>query len=209
MIKSSLVVETLVVGQMDTNCYLLIDFSSKEALIIDPGDDTQYISDHILTRQVKTKAILATHGHFDHTLAALGLQLAFKIPFLINQADSFLLNRQDETATYFLKLRHVDPPPVVDGFLKEGQIITLGAHKLKVIHTPGHTPGSVCLYLSGDETLFAGDLLFADKAVGRTDFAYGSSNDLRQSLAKIFKLPGNTKIYPGHGRPTTINQEKF
>ena len=186
----------LVVGQLKTNCYLVWEEKNHQALIIDPGDDADFIIRKIQDFQLAPQAIIATHGHFDHVLAIPELKLAFQIPFFIHEADLFLLSRASQTARYFTGVK-ADPALASDHFLEDGQIIKLGPEKLKVMTTPGHTPGSVCLYTPG--TLFTGDLIFAD-GVGRTDFHYASSKQLQQSLAKIQSLPGNTRLFPGHGR---------
>lgn len=167
--------ETLVVGAMATNCYIAGD------MIIDPGDDAEYIMSH-LTK--KPKMIIATHGHFDHILSAYALQLAYNIPFYIHEDDIFLLSHMESSAKHFLGLKHVDPPP------KPSKI-----KGLSFIHTPGHTPGSICII--DDGALFTGDTLFADGAVGRTDFSYSDPVALQESITRIRGFSGH-KIYAGH-----------
>lgn len=196
-------VQRLVVGQLQTNCYLIWDQATKKAIIIDPGDDADFIIRKIQDFRLKPVLIIATHGHFDHVLAVTELKLAFQIPFLIHQADLFLLKRTRETACYFTSAE-ADPSLPPDKFIREGDLIKFDKEKLKVIETPGHTPGSICLYQKG--ILFSGDTIFA-QGVGRTDFAYSSSKELKKSLQKLFKLPAKTKVYPGHGTETTV--EKF
>lgn len=196
---------TLQVGQLQTNCYLVIDKKSNKALIIDPGDDADYIERIIADRNCKPVKIIATHGHFDHILAVTELKLAYKIPFLIHKKDEFLVGRMQDSAIHFLGIS-VDPPPPIDGFITQ-KVITIGESKLQVIETPGHTPGSICLYSKNDNVLIVGDLIFADGGVGRTDFSYSDHEELKNSLAKIFKLPPETKILPGHGVSSTISQE--
>lgn len=201
-------IERLVVGQLQTNCYLISCPKTGETVIIDPGDDGDFIIRRIGDLGFKPKMILATHGHFDHVLAVAELKLAFNIPFLIHKKDLFLLKRMRETAEYFLgydACPEAGKGPKVDRYLKEGDIIKLGKEKLKVIETPGHTPGGVCFL--GDGAFFSGDTLFC-QSVGRTDFSYGSQEDLTRSLQKLFKLSPETKVYPGHGPETTIANEK-
>jgi len=195
-------IECLIVGQLQTNCYLVWNQISKKAIIIDPGDDADYILHKIQDLGLKPKLIIATHGHFDHVLAVTELKLAFQIPFLIHQADLFLIRRVSETAKYFTGLK-ADPFLPPDRFIKEKDQLKFGQEKLKVIETPGHTPGSICLYQKG--TLFSGDTLFAS-GTGRTDFSYASSEELKISLKKLFQLPLKTVVYPGHGQKTTIIQ---
>lgn len=198
-------IEKFVLGTLATNCYLVYDESSFEGVVIDPADEGSFISQKILDLAVEPKFIVATHGHFDHVLAALELKLNFNIPFLIHKADLPLLVRTQETARYFTGLK-VDPPPSVDQFLKEEDVIKFGKEKLRVIETPGHTPGGISLY--GNKVLFSGDTLFC-QGVGRTDFSYSSPKQLLKSLKeKIFVLPDETCVYPGHGEETTIKLEK-
>ncbi len=138
-------IEKLVVGQLQTNCYLAWDKSSGKGIVIDPGDDGDYLIRRIRDLEVKPKLIVATHGHFDHVLAVPELKLAFKIPFLMNKKDLFLLKRSAETAHYFTG-RVAVPPLMPDKFIKQGDLIKFGKEKLKVIETPGHSPGGVALY---------------------------------------------------------------
>lgn len=197
-------IEKLVVGQLDTNCYLVWCKKTKEALIIDPGDEGNYVSEKILAKNLKPKAIVATHGHFDHVLAVTELKLAFNIPFYLNQKDQPFLDRIEKTTEHFAHFRS-DPPPKVDVFLKDKDTIHFGNQTLQVIETPGHTPGGISLYSKG--VLFSGDTLFA-RGVGRTDFSYSSDKDLKASVKKLLKLPPETEVYPGHGPQTTIEEEK-
>jgi len=169
-------IEKLVVGQMATNCYI------AGGMIIDPGDDPEYIIDHL---QTKPKMIVVTHGHFDHIMAAYALQLAYNIPFYIHEKDIFLLSRMQSAAKHFLGLKHVDPPP------KPSPLT------IPFIHTPGHTPGSISLQF--DNALVVGDTVFADGAIGRTDFLYSKPLELASSIEKIRSFPKGTRILPGHG----------
>jgi len=150
---------TLPVGQMQSNCYLLIA-ENRDCLIVDPGDDGDYLERIIADHRAKPLTILATHGHFDHIMAVTELKLAYNIPFLINQKDEFLVKNMRQSAGHFLGIQ-TDPPPDADNFLQENEIIALGGHKIRVIGTPGHTPGSVCLYLEKEKCLISGDTLFA------------------------------------------------
>lgn len=198
-------VETLVVGQLATNCYLVWCPKTSEAIIIDPGDAGDYIGEKILALKLKPKLIVATHGHFDHILAATELKLAFNIPFLIHKQDESLLKRSQRTARYFTGIE-VDPSSKIDRFIEEGEVIKFGKETLKVIETPGHTPGSVCFYSKG--VLFSGDTLFAG-GVGRTDLGGGSQDKLLKSIkTKLFVLAEKTVVYPGHGERTIIGKEK-
>jgi len=199
-------IEKLIVGQLQTNCYLVWDEETKKGLIIDPGDDAEYILNRIKDLEIKPEMILATHGHFDHVLGVFELKMALKIPFLIHQEDLFLLKRADKTAGYFRGIKDGFVPSA-DGFLKENEKISFGQNsQLKVIETPGHSPGGVAFFSRG--VVFSGDTLFK-QGVGRTDFSYCSQADLIDSIKnKLFKLPDKTIIYPGHGEKTTIGEEK-
>lgn len=196
-------VKKLVIGSLGTNCYLVWD-TDLNGIIIDPGSAGDFIIQKITDLRLKPKLIVATHEHFDHVLAAQELKLTLSIPFLIHRADLFLLKRAQESAKHFLGFTE-GLPAEADKFIKEGNRIRFGNETLKVIETPGHTPGSVCLY--GNGVLFSGDTLFAD-GVGRTDFSYSSPKDLQKSLVKLSKLPPNTIVYPGHGEETHIGNGK-
>ena len=202
-------VEKVVVGQLQTNCYLVWDEESLEGVIIDPGDDADYILRRVGDFNLSLRFILATHGHFDHILGVTELKLALNIPFLIHQKDLFLLKRAGKTAKFFTG---VEAGPVLppDKFIKEGDKIKFGKESLRVIETPGHTPGSISFYSLG--FLFSGDLIFAE-GVGRTDFTYSSKEELQKSIEKVLKLPKETIIYPGHGeefeRQSWVTPEGF
>ena len=196
----------LTVGQMRSNCYLIIA-ENNDCLIIDPGDDADYIESIIRDKQAKPLKIIATHGHFDHIMGATELMLAYNIPFLINKKDDFLVKNMVQSAAHFLGIK-TDPPPIPDGYLKNNDNLKIGNHQIRVISSPGHTPGSVCLYLAREKTLITGDTLFAGGGVGRTDFSYSSPAELDKSLKLIFSLPGETEIKPGHGESSTLTKEK-
>lgn len=202
-----LLIKTLPVGQLQTNCYLVIDRSKNEALIIDPGDSADYIIRILTDEKVKPSKIVATHGHFDHILAVYELKLAYNISFLISKKDLFLVSAMQKNASHFLGVK-VDPPPEVDKYLFEDEKVKVGRYTFSVIETPGHTPGSICLYLKDKNALFTGDTIFAGGGLGRTDFSYSSKKDLYQSIKKIFQLPNKTTIYPGHGPKSLLSQEK-
>lgn len=197
---------TLVVGQMSTNCYIVADHTLGSAIVIDPGDAPDYISDRLEGLKLKPKLLLVTHGHFDHLLAARALQLNYQIPFLVHAADIFLVERQEEAARHFLGLTSVDPPPQVTRRLRPQEILEVGTVKLKVLSTPGHTPGSVSFYFEGEKAVFVGDLIFAGGGVGRTDFSYSQPAELVKSLDKILHFPTNTYLYPGHGPAVLVEQ---
>lgn len=201
-------IKALVVGALRTNCYILFDRHLAEAVIVDPGDDAEYIENTLRDLGVEPTKIIATHGHFDHILSAFELQQAYNIPFLINDRDAFIVKRMRETANFFLDYDVVEPEPVMNNFIKDSEIIKIGNEKLLVMETPGHTPGGVCLYAKKGNFLLTGDTIFADGAVGRTDFSYSSAERLEESVAIILEYPGSTQLFPGHGESSTIFQEK-
>lgn len=199
-------VETLIVGQLNTNCYLFYDEDTRNCFIIDPGDDGDFIINRIKDLDLKPQLILATHGHFDHVLAATELKLAFNIPFYLNAKDTKILKRTQSTTKYFTGIKP-DPPPKVDKYLKEGQVLKVGNLSLKVIKSPGHTQGSVCFYCEKEKLIFVGDLIFANGGHGRTDLKGGDFDKLQQSIKRILSLPLKTVIYPGHGEETNVENE--
>ncbi len=201
-------VKILVVGSLETNCYVVWDRMSMDALIIDPGDDAEYVSDTVGRLGVMPRMIVATHGHFDHILSAFALQSMYNIPCAMHEGDAFLVANMKKSATHFLHLSQVDPPPVSPVPVVDGSELTVGGSRFSVISTPGHTPGSICLYQKQHRVLFTGDTLFADGAVGRTDRSYGDRTALDRSLSILFKLPDTTIVFPGHGKQTSIGAER-
>lgn len=190
------------VGALQTNCYILSKGSN--ALIFDAGDSAEFILEKILELKLKPLAIFASHGHFDHIIAVGEIQLSFDIPFYISKEDLFLLERAKKTAEFFLKTKqdYIKPKNIKD--LKEGKL-KVGQIELDVLKTPGHTPGSTCFKFKN--FVLTGDTLFKG-AVGRYDFSYSSKKDLIQSINRLYKLSGDTVVYPGHEDVTTIGHEK-
>jgi hydroxyacylglutathione hydrolase len=177
------------VGPIQANCYILGCKKTMEGIVIDPGDEAFHIVKQISRTGLKIKYILITHGHPDHTGAARELKGIIKAPVWIHRLDS----------------RGLDFPP--DGTLADGQDINVGTYNIKVIHTPGHSPGGVCFYAPG--AVFTGDTLFAG-SVGRTDFPGGDHRRLITGVKeKIFPLGDEIRVYPGHGPASTIGQERM
>lgn len=190
---------SLCLGELSTNCYLLWEEESKKCIILDPADDAVAISEEVRVRNLIIKGIVATHGHYDHLLAAYDLQLMYRVPFYANSKDYFLINRINHTARFFSK-RNMDLAEKLKiqvDLLEVGEI-KLGNSRLKIIPTPGHTPGSLSFYSEEDLLLFTGDTLFAD-GVGSTEHDYSDRKELVVSLGLLHKLPEGTEVLPGHG----------
>ncbi len=195
---------TLPVGQLKTNCYLLIDKKTRETIIIDPGDDSEFIMGILKDNNCDVKKIIATHGHFDHVLAVTDLQLVLGLSFIATKEDEFLIKNSQSSSQHFLGIK-TGPNPIINKYLNEKEL-KLGKIKIKIISTPGHTPGSVCLYLEEEKIIFVGDLIFAHGVVGRTDLSYSDKNKLIDSVLRIRKLPGETMVYPGHGESFILEE---
>jgi hydroxyacylglutathione hydrolase len=201
---SLLEVHTLVVGALRTNCYVLE--SRGVSIIVDPGDEGERILRLVNDLGTRTTRIIATHTHFDHVLAVSTIRKKLNVPFLIHRDDLPLLQSMQSRARQFMSFE-VSPPPSVDGFLKDGEILTLGNEKMRVLHTPGHSPGSISI--STGDAILTGDALF-NQSVGRTDLPGGDLKTLLHSIReKLFKLDDETTVYPGHGPETTIGDEKL
>lgn len=207
MNKNNLQVEILVLGQLDTNCYIPWCKETRECIIIDPADAAEYITQTILDLQLTPLCIVFTHGHFDHVLASLELQLNFDIPIFMHNADINILKNAQKSARYWLK-QEVDPVPNKTLSISQGGKLRIGNSELMIFETPGHTPGSISLFANEPQPImFTGDTLFKN-GVGRTDFEYSSPKDLQNSIKKLFKkLPPETTCFPGHGETTTLAEE--
>lgn len=197
-------VEKLVVGEMQANCYLAWDEQSKEAVVIDPGGDADTIVDAISRNSLKVIHIIDTHAHVDHVGANDLIRQKTEASLFIHSADVSLLQDLELNLSQMLGREKNFLPPT--GVLEDKDKLKLKGFDLEVLHTPGHTPGSVCLY--GDGRLFSGDTLFAG-GVGRTDLPGGNFKQLKDSLEhKILKLSDKVVVYPGHGPNTTIGKER-
>ena len=196
--------EILIVGPLETNCYLVYSQDSLECTVVDPGAEADRIFQLIAQKNLKPKLILNTHGHVDHIGANKDIKEKFNIPLYIHSADGPMLEnvQQSEMAIF---LGAMDSPSP-DHFLNDGDKIKIGKSFLQVIHTPGHSPGSVS-FLS-DGFLLSGDTLFFG-GVGRTDLPGGSWKEMESSIKnKILTMPDEMKVLPGHGPFTTVGQEK-
>jgi glyoxylase-like metal-dependent hydrolase (beta-lactamase superfamily II) len=192
-------------GQMGTNCYLIWDEKTLEAAVIDPGFEDQRINDIINENKLKVKYILLTHGHFDHLGGVNQVKQLTGAKVLIHENDADCLLDPRRNLSVLAGMSMVLEP--ADEFLKENETISLGEVVIRVIHTPGHSKGGVCLL--AEDQLFAGDTLF-NTSIGRTDFADGDLNELLHGIeSKLFILDDATTVLPGHGENTTIGYEKM
>ena len=197
----NMTIRQCVVGSVYTNRYFLMNQETKELLIVDPGDMPEKIIAMVETMQAVPTAILLTHGHFDHILAADEIRKKYKIPIYASQKEEKLL------LTPYMNLSQ-DSSLAADVFLADDQTFEAGGFSIQMIATPGHTSGSCCYYFAEEEILISGDMLFCG-SVGRTDFPTGSMGEITASLHKLLKmLPDKTVVLPGHGDHTTIEYEK-
>ena len=201
--------ESMTVGILATNCYLLLCDDTRESLIIDPGfsiEEANTVLERIRRSRAKVKYIINTHGHFDHISGNGLLKDALKAEILIHKDDACMLTDPYRNLSYMLGLTIVSPKP--DRLLEDGEKIEVGKLQLIVMHTPGHTEGSISLFCKEENAVFTGDTLFAG-SVGRTDLPGASLQKLLKSLnEKLLKLPDETIVYPGHGGKTTIGRER-
>jgi hydroxyacylglutathione hydrolase len=198
------ILKMLVVGPIQANCYILGCERTKQAAVIDPGDNVDQILTALAKDELRLVSIINTHGHFDHTGANKALKEATGAELLIHRADAPMIANQGSGAAVWGM--NVENSPPADRYLEEGDIITFGDISLKVLHTPGHSPGGISLVT--DKIVFVGDTLFAG-SIGRTDFPGGDYEGLLEGVrTKIFPLGDDVVVYPGHGPQTTVGQEK-
>jgi hydroxyacylglutathione hydrolase len=198
--------EILPVGPLQCNCSLIGDETSHEAMVIDPGDDIEDVLGLIRKHNLQLRQIVITHAHIDHVGGAMKLRAATGAPILLNQNDYALLKMLGAQAAW---IGMADPGKVeIDRSIGQADTLKTGSLTAEVIHTPGHTEGSVCLYFSAEKKLIAGDTLFAG-SIGRTDLPGGSFDKIIRSLEeKVLALPDETVVVPGHGPITTIGRER-
>jgi hydroxyacylglutathione hydrolase len=201
-----MIIETFPVGPLQCNCTILGDEQAGEAIVIDPGDEISRIQRRLTELGLKLKQILITHAHIDHVGGALKLKRLTGAPILMNECDLPLLKMMEMQAGWLRVATPETAPP--DDLLTDGLKVGLESCPAQVIHTPGHTQGSVCLHFVPLNLLIAGDTLFAG-SIGRTDLPGGNYNQIINSIeSRLLPLPDETKVLPGHGPATTIGTER-
>lgn len=193
----------LTLGPLETNCWLADDGAGGPLVVIDPAGDAEELLAAVAGRDVS--AIVLTHGHFDHLGAVNELLAGTGCPLLVHTADAPMITTPSGTGGARWGFDTV--APVADRLLVADDLVESGALELRVLHTPGHTPGSICLWDETGGDLFSGDTLFA-ASVGRTDFEGGDPREMRASIARLAVLPDETRVHPGHGPDTTIGRER-
>jgi hydroxyacylglutathione hydrolase len=202
---SDLRIKTLVLGMVQTNCYIISNSETKEALVFDPGDDAGKIEQHLKADELVCKGILLTHGHFDHIIAAEELKQRTDTKIYAHEAEKDLLKDPEMNASSHI---HRECTLIPDVLLKDQEVLNLAGFTIKVIHTPGHTAGGTCYYIMGHGVLISGDTLFKED-IGRSDLPTGNGRQLIESIQNnLLILEDQVKVYPGHGEPTTIGHER-
>lgn len=201
-----MILETFPVGPLQCNCTVLGDKASGEAMVVDPGENIPQILAILARHKLTLKQIVVTHGHIDHVGGAVRLKRATGAPILLNQNDLPLLAMMDEQAGWLgIETPEVAPPDVS---AEDGMVAGIAGHAAHILHTPGHTRGSICLHFAQDNLLLAGDTLFA-RSIGRTDLPGGDGRQILRSIHdRVLTLPEETRVVPGHGPATTIGEER-
>ena len=200
-------VRGVVVGLFRENCWVVGSRRRGEACVIDPGDEPEEILALARDMGVRITRVVASHAHLDHIMAARDIVEATGAPFLMHESDLFIADNMPEAARGWLG-REVAPAPRPDAFPVDGQDLEIAGVSVRVIHTPGHTPGSLCLYAADAGLLFSGDTLFRE-SIGRTDLPGGDTEQILRSIGqRLFALPDDTRVLPGHMQETTIGHER-
>jgi hydroxyacylglutathione hydrolase len=196
-------IDWLAVGPLQTNCYVISDKQTLDAIVVDPGDEADKILRLIGQKKLKVLMIVCTHGHFDHVGAVSSLKEKTGARVALNLDDIEIYSKAQDQAAFWEY--RIEPPPEPDLFLADGDKVAVGHLNFEVLHTPGHSPGGICLY--GEGVVVSGDTIFAG-SVGRTDFYGGSIEELKKSFVEILSLPPETRMLPGHGEWSTVKEEK-
>lgn len=202
---SEITIDYRVLGQVGTNCYLVVNHTAEECVLIDPADSPDIIDEMIKAYRCRLAAVLLTHGHYDHILAAEEIRKRYNAPVYASCDEKELLldSQMNLSAMY-----GINAALSADVWHKDREVLKLAGMDIEVFHTPGHTKGGSCYYIPCINTLFSGDTLFAE-SIGRTDFPTGSMSELVRSIKeKIMILPDVTKVFPGHGESTSVQYEK-
>jgi len=195
-------IETISVGPLQANCFIVWDEKTREAIVIDPGDEPDRIIALIKQHNLNVKYIICTHAHFDHIGALPELKNHTGAVIGVHTFEKEIYEGAKDMAAFFgYDIQNLPEPDI---YLRDGDSLKIGELEFRVMHTPGHSPGGLCLY--GNGVIFTGDTIFAG-SVGRTDFYGGSLEELKSSFKKILSLPQHTKIFPGHGPETTVEIE--
>lgn len=202
---NDLKLNSLVLGVVETNCYIVSNVNTMEAIVVDPADNANTINEYLKVNDLVCQGILLTHGHFDHIMAAKQLAELTGVKIYAHEAEEQLLKLPEYNASSHVGLRLSLIP---DTFLKDQEILRLAGFTIKVIHTPGHTAGGACYYFVGEDVLISGDTLFHED-IGRSDLPTGNGKVLVESINnKLMILEDQVKVYPGHGVSSTIGHER-
>jgi hydroxyacylglutathione hydrolase len=201
-----MLMKTLAVGPLGCNCTILADETSRDAVVIDPGDDVDKLLPLIEKQNLKVRAMLHTHAHLDHVTGTRPMKEATQGSIMLHRGDAWLYENLPMQASLF-GWPQTTPLPV-DEWVEHGQTVRFGSHAIDVIHTPGHTPGSICFHLKDQGLLFSGDTLF-QSSIGRTDLWGGSYEEIIESITgRLMELEDKTRVICGHGPETSIGAER-
>lgn len=198
-----MLIRNITVGPLQANCFIIGDETSRQAIVIDPGDEPDLIMDVINENRLEVSYIVCTHGHFDHVGAVSDIKEKTGAKVIIHKDEIEIYHAARDMAAFWGY--EVERLPEPDMLVDDGDRIRVGNTNFTILHTPGHSPGGICLY--GDDIIVTGDTLFAG-SVGRTDFYGGDMNKLRESFNRLMSLPDETRVLPGHGPDSTIGIEK-
>lgn len=198
-------VVTMVLGMVQTNCYLVYNEQTMEGFVVDPADHASRIEEKCSQLGIALKAILLTHGHYDHMLAAADIRETYQIPvYILRQEEELLGNSEYNLSASWAMAYSMK----ADVLVEDGEKLEIAGYSVEVLATPGHTSGSCCYYIASEKVLFSGDTLFCE-SLGRTDFPTSSTRDIIHSICKkLLPLPEDVEVYPGHNEATTIGNER-